>query len=92
MRTMGTTRTTVTLEPDVEKALRDLMRERGVSFKEAVNTALRAGLMATRQATTPYRTPSRQLVLRPGIDLDKALTLSSQLEDLEILRKLAVRK
>jgi hypothetical protein len=85
-------RTTVTLEPDVDKALRDLMRERGISFKEALNTALRAGLMASRQTTTPYRTPSRQLVLRPGIDLDKALTLSSQLEDLEILRKLAVRK
>ena len=34
-------RTTVTLDPDVERLVRDVMRERGLSFKQALNEALR---------------------------------------------------
>ena len=37
-------RTTVTLDPDVERLIRDAMRERAISFKEALNEAARAGL------------------------------------------------
>jgi len=29
-------RTTVTLDPDVERLVRDVMRERGLSFKQAL--------------------------------------------------------
>jgi hypothetical protein len=36
-------RTTVTLDPDVERLLRDAMRERAISFKEALNEAARIG-------------------------------------------------
>src|SRR5664279_3623822 len=43
-------RTTVTLDPDVVAALRAGMRQRGVSFKEALNSAVRAGLAAPRSA------------------------------------------
>ena len=85
-------RTTVTLEPDVAAALRDLATERGLSFKDALNTALRAGLSAAAPAAQPYTVPSRTLGLRQGVDLDKALQLAGQLEDEEIVRKLALRK
>ena len=37
-------RTTVTLDPDVEAKLKATMRERGVSFKAALNDAVRVGL------------------------------------------------
>lgn len=38
-------RTTVTLEPDVQALIRAAMKERGISFKEALNSAVRAGLL-----------------------------------------------
>jgi hypothetical protein len=84
-------RTTVTLDPDVAARLRDVARERQVSFKEALNSAVRAGLAAGPVAR-PYRTPARSLGLRPGINLDKALEVSSDLEDRELIRKLELRK
>lgn len=80
-------RTTVTLDPDVEARLREVARERGVSFKEALNSAVRAGLMAARGAQE-YRTPSRSLGLRAGISLDKALQMAADLEDAEIVHDL----
>lgn len=80
-------RTTVTLDPDVEARLREVARERGVSFKEALNSAIRAGLMASRGAHE-YRTPSRSLGLRENTNLDKALQLASDLEDAEIILEL----
>ena len=42
--------TTVTLDPDVEAKLQEVARERGVSFREALNSAVCAGLMAARGA------------------------------------------
>jgi hypothetical protein len=80
-------RTTVTLDPDVEARLREVARERGISFKEALNSAVRAGLMAARGALE-YSTPSRSLGLRPGINLDKALQVAADLEDAEIVHEL----
>jgi hypothetical protein len=80
-------RTTVTLDPDVEARLREVARERGISFKEALNNAVRAGLMAARD-TREYRTPSRSLGLRPGISLDKALQVAADLEDAEVAHEL----
>jgi hypothetical protein len=74
----------VTLDPDVEARLREVARERGVSFKEALNNAIRAGLMASRSARE-YQTPSRSLGLRAGVNLDKALQLASDLEDAEVV-------
>jgi len=84
-------RTTVTLDDDIAAKLRRLARERGVSFKEALNSALRLGLSG-RAATRPYRLEARPMRLRPGIDLDKALRLAGELEDAETIRKLELRK
>jgi hypothetical protein len=86
-------RTTVTLDADVAAKLRSLARERGVSFKEALNSALRRGLAPdAASATRPYALPSRRLDLRPGVDLEHALRLAGELEDAETIRKLELRK
>lgn len=86
-------RTTVTLDDDVIAQLRKVAAERGVTFKEALNTALRRGLTPPRaSAAARYRVPARDLGLRPGIDLDKALQLAGELEDAEVVRKLELRK
>lgn len=85
-------RTTVTIDADLAAKLRRIARERGISFKEALNTMLRAGMAARAGAARPYRLRARRLGLRPGIDLDRALHLASALEDEETIRKLELRK
>lgn len=85
-------RTTVTLDPDVAARLKETARERGISFKEALNTNVRRGLESQRGASKPYRLPTRRLGVKPGVDLDKALGLAAAFEDAEIRRKLDLRK
>lgn len=84
-------RTTVTLDSDVAAALKQAARERGSSFKQVLNDAVRRGLRRDAVARR-YRMPSRPLGLREGVDLDKALALAASEEDAETLRKLALRK
>lgn len=81
----------MTLDPDVVAALQRAVRERGTSFKAVLNDAVRRGL-GGEQGRRRYRTPSRNMGLRPGFDIDKALTLAGADEDAEIVRKLALRK
>lgn len=85
-------RTTVTLEDDVAAKLREVAHERKISFKAALNSALRAGLARDRGASKRYRVPARRMGVRQGTDLDRALSLAGELEDAEILRKLELRK
>lgn len=82
-------RTTVTLEPDAEALVRRLMRERGLTFKQAINAAIRAGAAPADEGT--FRTPTFALG-PPRVALDSALSLAARLEDEEIVRKLALRK
>lgn len=82
-------RTTVTLEPDVEALVKRMMRERDISFKQAVNDGLRAGLAG--EARQPFRTATFSMG-HPRVPLDKALQLAGQMEDEEILRKMALGK
>jgi hypothetical protein len=84
-------RTTVTLDPDVAAGLKELARQRGMSFKEVLNDAVRAGLAAGAEARA-YRVPTARLGLRPGIDLSGALRLAAAMEDEETARKLELRK
>jgi hypothetical protein len=86
-------RTTVTLDPDVEKLLQNTIRERGVSFKHALNEAIRAGLTRGRQArTVRFVQKSYHLGPAPGFRWEKALAMADAIEDEEITRKLALRK
>lgn len=85
-------RTTVTLDDDVAAAVKRAARERGVSFKEALNAAVRTGLRAGAPTVRCYRVPSRHLGLRPGTDLTKALQLAVGLEDEELVHDLERRR
>lgn len=47
-------RTTITLEPDVQALIRTAMKERGITFKEALNSAVRrAGPFALAAVAPP---------------------------------------
>jgi hypothetical protein len=83
-------RTTVTLDPDVEAKLKATMRERGVSFKAALNDAVRAGLSGQVAPRRRFRVKPAPLGVR--VDIDKALTIAGEMEDEEILRKLEMGK
>jgi hypothetical protein len=86
-------RTTVTLDPDVEALLRQLMRKRHLSFKAALNQAIRDGVSAVaKKGRRPYSLKTFPMGYRPEVALDKALSMAAALEDEEIARKLSVRK
>ena len=85
-------RTTVTVDPDVEAKLRRLMREHGLSFKEALNQALRAGLHGTTNRPAKRFQVRTFRMGRPQLNFDKALALAFALEDDETVRKLALNK
>jgi hypothetical protein len=82
-------RTTVTLDPDTVALVRQRMRERGVSFKVALNDAIREGLAP--RAGGGFRTPTADLG-RPVVNLDRALELAGDLEDEVRVRKQRVGK
>jgi len=77
-------RTTVTLDPDVEALLRKRMEDRGISFKRALNDAIREG--STTGERLPFRTRTRRMGV-PSVNLDRALQLAGELEDEELIRK-----
>lgn len=88
-------RTTLTIDERLARDLKDIAHRSGKPFKQVVNETLQAGLRARKAAPPrrPYRLkPSSMGDPLPGIDLDKALQLSDSLEDLEIARKLELRK
>lgn len=80
-------RTTVTLDPDTETLIRQVMLERGVTFKQALNDAIRAGA-GERPA---FRTMTRAMG-SARTDLDRALRLAGDLEDDELVRRMQVGK
>jgi hypothetical protein len=82
-------RTTVTLDPDTEALIRHRMRERNVSFKQAINDAIRAGALAHRPARFETRTATLGI---PAVNLDRALQVAADLEDEELVRKMRVGK
>jgi hypothetical protein len=84
-------RTTITLDEDVAAELHRVMRERDLTWKDVVNSTLRAGL-GTRHGPRPYRLPTYRMRAKPGVDLDRALRLDAALEDEETVRQLRLRK
>jgi hypothetical protein len=86
-------RTTVTLDPDVEQLLRQTMKERGVSFKEALNQAIRVGTLKDRHSKT-RRFTQKTFPMGPEQHFrwEKALAAADAMEDEELIRKFSVRK
>lgn len=82
---LSNVRTTVTLDDDTLALLRRQMRERGVSFKVALNDAIRDGAQG-RPAPAPFQTRTADLGV-PTVSLDRALQIAAELEDEELLRR-----
>jgi hypothetical protein len=84
-------RTTLTLDDDLARQLKDVARRSGESFKEVVNTMVRRGL---RQAAKPEEPLPRFVVhpkacgFRTGVDPHKLNQLVDELEIEEFQRKL----
>jgi hypothetical protein len=86
-------RTTITLDPDVEKLIRDSMRERGISFKKALNEAARMGLLRDKQRRSRrFVQKSFPLGEAQNFRWDKALAIAEAMEDEKLGRKLSIRK
>jgi hypothetical protein len=85
-------RTTVTLDADIERLLRDTMRQRGISFKQALNEAIRAGLARRSSSVRPFVQRAFPLGPEQYFRWDKALAVADAIEDEELSRKLALRK
>lgn len=88
-------RITITLEHETAARLRSLANESGKPFKRVINETLRRGLEyeQTSQRRKAYKLkPVKMGGPRPEYDLTKSLALADNLEDSEIVRKLALRK
>jgi hypothetical protein len=87
-------RTTVRIDDELMRRLKELAHREGISLTKLLNRVLRSGMAAPRQALRPAR-PYRQKTYRmgqPKFPLDKALAFAASLEDEEVLDKLARRK
>lgn len=87
-------RTTVTLDPETERLLKEFMRRRGITFKEALNRAVLKGLadIAASGDQPPYEPEAFAMGLLPGHDPTQLTRLNDELEAdafVELTRKLA---
>jgi hypothetical protein len=85
-------RTTITLEPDVQALIQTAIKERGISFKEALNSAVRAGLTQGRSKQRNFVQKSYSLGSDQNFRWDKALGAATAMEDEELSRKFSLRK
>ena len=83
----------MTLDPDVERLIKDAMRERAISFKEALNQAVRIGLQGKKRKRA-QKFVQKTFRMGEGQEFrwDKALAVAGAIEDEELGRKLALRK
>lgn len=84
-------RTTVTLEPDVQRLLKDAERRSGRPFKQVLNDAVRAGLGRPAARAPAFKQPVFYLG-RAKVDLTKATALAAELEDQDTLAKTNTNK
>ena len=87
-------RTTVTLDKDVERLLRDAMHRSRSTFKETLNRAIRTGLGSkpSSSPSRPFVIKARPLRLRPAIDLAGFNNLADDLETEAFVERTGRRK
>jgi len=83
-------RTTVTLDDDVERRLRQAIRKLDLNFKEALNQAVSCGvdMMLAPPKAKPFKQKTFKLGMRKGFNMDKAMAIADALQDEDIVRKL----
>ncbi|HVT59602.1 MAG TPA: hypothetical protein VHR45_14515 [Thermoanaerobaculia bacterium] len=87
-------RTTLTLDEDVARQLRDKVRRSGESFKEVVNSALRRGLRGGEKpaARLPrFEVRAKACGFRSGVDVLRLNQLNDELEAEDFQRELAAK-
>lgn len=80
-------RTTLTLDPDVERLVQEAVHRQRRSRKDVVNDALRRALAPARSGS-PFRIRPHQGALRPGLDPYGLNRLSDELESESQLARL----
>jgi hypothetical protein len=79
----GIMRTTVTLDPDVERLLKNEAHRRGQSFKIALNEAVRQAFrikLAPSHQRKPFTVKARPMNLRSGIDPTRLGEMADEME------------
>ncbi len=85
-------RTTLTLDEDIARALHDMARRSGESFKEVVNLTLRRGLSQgekPRPSLPRFKVEARACGFQSGVDVLRLNQLNDELETEDFQRKLA---
>jgi len=88
-------RTTLTLDDDIAKQLREKSRRNGETFKEVVNSTLRRGLRSGEKPLPPlprFVVESKPRGFCAGVDILHLNRLYDELEVEEFLRKEADRR
>ncbi len=84
-------RTTVRIDDDLLRDLKEQAHREGTSLANLVNKAIRRGLRSSDKGgkqPRPYRQKTYHMGV-PKVNLDKALALAFAMEDEETIRKLA---
>ena len=68
------------------------MKERGLSFKDAINLAIHAGLKGNKPSHRQFVQNTFSLGAEQNFRWDKALAVAEAMEDEELSRKLALQK
>lgn len=79
-------RKTITLDSDVYALIKKAMRERGLSFKNAVNFAIRSGLTQGTAGQPRFVQRTFALGTEQNFRWDKALAAADAIEDEELVR------
>jgi hypothetical protein len=72
-----------TLDPDVQQLLRDAMQRGRLSFKEALNQAIRSGLSRATNPSddeTAFVVRAQRMGLRAGLDVGRLNQMTDELE------------
>jgi hypothetical protein len=79
-------RTTVTLDVDVERLIHCMMAERGISFRQALNEAVRNGLR-TNEQPGKFVQKTFQMGNAQEFRWDKAMAVADAIDDEQLRRK-----
>jgi hypothetical protein len=79
-------RTTLTLDPDVAKLVRQTVEHEQLTLKDVINDGLRRGLKPS-ESKPAFRVVAHSSPLQPGIDPRGFNQLADELEDEALLSK-----
>lgn len=84
-------KTTLTIEPDVERLLQHAIRRTGKSMKAVVNDALRLGLRARTKSpgVRQFKVEPHAFGFKAGVDVDRLNQFADELETEETARRMA---